>query len=328
MNYFTPLQPGDEIRVVAPSASKRPKDLTTCARAARRLEALGYKISFGKSISQRVRLGSALPSDRAADLADAYSDTNVKAIMALTGGWLANEILPLIDWKTVSRNPKPLIGYSDITVLLNAIYAKTGTVNFLGPNFGTIGYKPEWQYSLENLNDLLTGKFPKQLIRSRSWGERRDRTLRKTKPWQVLTSGIAEGILLGGNLGTLYLLQGTEWMPKFNEPFILAAEDDDETGKFTGLEFSRRLESLLQQPGFRTNLQGILIGRFQPTSGVRLKDLRTILDSKDLGPIPIIAEVDFGHTLPMFTLPIGGYVAIDAKKGNNPRVTIDIRSEE
>lgn len=311
MANFTPLHPGDEIRVVAPSASQRPKDKAACARAARRLEALGYKVTFGRSIDQRARLGSALPADRASDLMDAYSDTNVKAIMALTGGWLANEILPLIDWEVLRNNPKPLVGYSDITVLLNALYAKTGTVNLLGPNFSTLGYQPEWRYSLSNLNDLLTGKLPKQLKRSRAWGERRQRALRKTKPWQVLATGSAEGVLLGGNLGTFYLLQGTECMPAFNQPFILLAEDDDESGTFTAREFSRRLESLLQQPGFRANLRGLLIGRFQPESKVKRSDLQTLITSKDLGQIPIIAEVDFGHTLPMLTLPIGGHMLID-----------------
>lgn len=304
--------PGDEIRVVAPSASKRPKDKATCARAAKRLEALGYTVTYGRSIGQQTRLGSALPVDRAADLMNAYNDKNIKAIMALTGGWLANEILPLIDWEIVRLNPKPLIGYSDITVLLNAIYAKTGSINLLGPNFSTLGYRPEWQYSLSNLNDLLTNNFPKRLKRSRAWGERQGRTLRETKPWQVLTNGTAEGVLLGGNLGTLYLLQGTKFMPTFDQPFILAAEDDDESGTFTALEFSRRLESLLQQPGFRENLRGLLIGRFQTSSKVRTSDLLSLLVTKDLGKIPIIADMDFGHTLPMLTLPIGGKVAICA----------------
>ena len=108
------------------------------------------------------------------------------------------------------------------------------------------------------------------------------------------------------------MLQGTEYQPSFKSKFILAIEDDDEAGVYTAREFSRRFESLLQLPNVRKNLQGVIIGRFQPNGKVSENDIVNIVASKRLGGIPVVSGVDFGHTLPMLTLPIGGKVKISA----------------
>jgi muramoyltetrapeptide carboxypeptidase len=314
MSAYEPLQDGSELRVIAPSQSKRAKQTRNYERAEERLKSLGYKVSFGKYVDSVLHFGTAKAELRASDFNAAYADKNVKAVIAINGGWSANEILPFIDWEVVRDNPKPLIGFSDITVLLNAIYAKTGIIGLLGPNFGTTGYMQSWQYTLDNLNKVLRQELPIKLARSQQWGVKKSDGI-KTKPWKVISEGVAEGILLGGNLGTFYLLQGTEYQPRFNTPFILALEDDDEAGKYTAREVSRRFGSMLQLPGYRENLQGIIIGRFQPDSKVTEPELLSLLESKQLGNIPVISNVDFGHTLPMVTLPIGGMVRIDTTDG-------------
>ena len=303
------LEKGDEIRVIAPSQSwgKR-KYQRGYERAKERLESLGYKVTYGKSVKNVLHFGTATREDRANDFNEAYMDKNVKLVMALSGGWSANEVLPLIDWQVVITNPKPLIGFSDITILLNAIYAKTGVSGFLGPNFSTFGRMPEWQYTFNNFSMAMQGSAS-QFVKSRSWGES-GRKRHKTKGWQALETGEANATLLGGNLGTFYLLQGTEYQPKFNEPFIFLLEDDDEASSYTAVEVSRRFESLLQLPNFRDNLQGLMVGRFQKGSNVSEKDIASIIASKNLGSIPIAYNVDFGHTLPMLTLPIGQNVSL------------------
>ncbi len=314
MSSFEPMKEGDEIRIIAPSISKsRSKDQRRSQRAKERLESLGYKVTFGNYLDEQYQLGTAKAESRARDFNEAYADKDVKAVMALTGGWSANEILPLIDWQTVGANPKPLIGYSDITVLINAIYAKTGIEGYLGPNFLTLSRMISWQYTLDNFQAVLRQGYPLQLKRSQVWGSKPSARF-KTKPWKVLQAGGAEAILIGGNLGTFYLLQGTEYQPKFDKPFILVAEDDDESGKMTAREFSRRLESILQLPNVRTNIQGLLIGRFEPNSKVTPKVLASIVESKQLGDIPVIADVDFGHNAPTLTLPIGRKAKISTNK--------------
>jgi muramoyltetrapeptide carboxypeptidase len=313
MTMSKPLQSNDEIRVIAPSCSRYKRGHTVKYRLAqKRLEDLGYKVTFGKNVASVLHLGTASAELRAQDFNQAYADKNVKLVMAMHGGWAANEILPLIDWQLVRDNPKPLIGFSDITVLVNAVYAMTGQVCYLGPNFGTLGSSAEWRYTLDNFNAAVSGELPKNLNKSKHWRERGSEVLHRTKPWQVLQPGSAQGTLIGGNSATFYLLQGTPYQSKFEDDFILAFEDDDESGKYTLREFSRQLDSLLQQPGARKYLKGMVIGRFQSGAKISSKDLASVIISKNLGDIPVIAGVDFGHTLPLLTLPIGGRVSISA----------------
>jgi muramoyltetrapeptide carboxypeptidase LdcA involved in peptidoglycan recycling len=316
-----PLQAGDEIRVVAPSISwsNTKKHLANYERAQARLESLGYKVSFGENIRQVFQQGTATAQARADDLNAAYADPKVRAVLTVTGGWSANEVLPLIDWEAMRRNPKSMIGFSDITVLLNAFYAKTGVVQFLGPNFSTLGKMIEWRYTLENFQAAVSGQ-PTTLTRSQRWGKsgywgKLGQKTQATKAWRILQRGTAKATLLGGNLGTFYLLQGTEYCPKFDQPFIFALEDDAEAGDLTAREVSRRFESLLQLPNFRANLRGLIVGRFEPDSRISIKEIAEIINSKNLNPnIPIVLNLDFGHTLPLLTLPIGDKVCLEADR--------------
>jgi len=308
------LQTGDEIRVVAPSSNWSKDREASYARGRRSLERFGYKITFGKYVRDDDGLGSASAQKRANDLMAAYRDENVKAIMALSGGWLANSILPELDWNVIVRNPKPLIGYSDITAIHNAIYAKTGNVGMLGPSLGTLGNRSGAAYMAESLEKALRGEscevMPYEGIRRK----------KEVSNWRVLQNGSAEGVVVGGNIATLYLLQGTPYMPPFDRPTVLLIEDDDEAGKYTTKEFDRRLESLLQQRGARENIVGILVGRFQPKSNVRSEDISGIIARKKLRGIPIVADIDCSHDLPLATFPIGGRVKLQAD--DTIRITI------
>jgi muramoyltetrapeptide carboxypeptidase len=308
-------KPSAEIRVIAPSYMWEPGFEERDEKAKSRLEERGYKVTFGKKLKvAEYHLGTARAADRVEDLHAAYSDPNVKAIIAYSGGWSANELLPLIDWGLVETNPKPLIGMSDITVLVNAIYAKTGSIGLLGPNYGTLGYETEWEYTLNYLDAALRQNYPLALQPSHAWSDN-DGERCPTK-WKILQSGEAEGILIGGNFNTFHLLQGTEYQPLFDKPFILVAEDDDESGELTTRYFSRRLESVLQIPGVRSNLRGVIIGRFLPGSKAVHEKLASVIASKRLGNIPIVTDMDFGHTLPTLSLPIGGKVIVTASRNS------------
>jgi muramoyltetrapeptide carboxypeptidase len=311
MSKMTPLRPGNEIRVIAPSSSRRKGRERYFKHAQERLEAAEYAVTFGKAVDKTLHLGTARAEDRANDFNEAYLDKNVRAVIAMHGGWAANEILSFIDWEIVRTNPKPLFGSSDITVLLNAIYAKTGIVTYLGPTYTDVGSARSWQYTLDSLNAALRGEV-QMLKQSKIWSDWSEKKGHRTKAWKVVQPGKAEGILLGGNMSTFYLLQGTQYQPQFDKEFVLALEDDDQSGKYTPYEFSRRLESLLQLPNARENLRGIIIGRFQPSCKFTDKELEDIIATKKLPGVPIVSRVDFGHTLPMVSLPIGGKLRIDA----------------
>lgn len=308
------LQPGDEVRVIAPSDGWRNKGAEAYERAKLRLEALGLVVTYGKHIGSEDRFRTGTVADRLADLHDAYRDPKVRLIIALHGGWSANALLRGMQWELIRANPKPLMGYSDTTVLVNALFAQTGAINYLGPTFSALGSKHMLTYTFDNFRNVTMSKAPLELRRSSEWQRIRRGPLSKTRPWKVLQEGIGEGVLIGGNMGTFYLLQGTPCQPKFNHPFILLAEDDDEPGKYSAREFDRRLESLLQLPGVREYTQGLVIGRFQPSSRVTMSDVRHIVTKLELPNIPVIADVDFGHTMPMLTLPIGGVARLEAQK--------------
>ncbi len=319
MRVTKPLKPGDEIRIIGPSASWDRSRIGGYKRSAERLKKLGYKVTYGENIKVSGRFKTAPVQARLEDFHQAYSDKAVKAILCVTGGWSANELLPGINWEHLHGNNKPLIGFSDITVLLNAIFAKTGNIGLLGPNFGSLG-RQYYHYSLENLQKVLISETEVVLERSKQWEPSKNK-LQETRPWKILQSGQASGVLIGGNLGTYYLLQGTEYAPQFKGDTILAIEDDDEAGKLTAREFDRRLESLLQQPNARTAVKGVLIGRFQLSSKVTMPDIKDIVSRKFHSDVPVIADMDFGHTKPLLTFPIGGMVSIDAM-GRKPTIKL------
>ena len=289
-------------------------------RAQNVLEALGYKVTFGTNVRNIERFGTASVEDRLADFHQAYRDPQVMAIIAAEGGWVANALLPGIDWQLLRTNPKPLIGFSDITVLINAIYAQTGQTGYLGPNFSTLGNQALLSYAVENLATVLTNSLPSNLVASREWQRTKD-VVSKTSPWKVLQPGQASGRLIGGNLGTFYLLQGTAYQPVLDTPYILAVEDDAEAGTYTRMEFDRRLESILQLPGARENLRGILVGRFEQESRVSMPDIGYIIERLQVKNVPVIAGVDFGHTWPRLTLPIGGIVGLSTT-GIKPTINL------
>lgn len=304
----------NEIRIIAPSNSWKPKREDSYERARKRLEDADYTVSFGKNVKSTLHLGTASADLRAQDLNDAFADDNVVAIIALHGGFSANEILPLIHWDIVKRNPKPLIGYSDITVLVNAIYAKTGNSSFLGPNFGTIGYEDPGQYSLNGILHALGKQTAYSLQPSKEYID--NEVTYKSKPWQAIQEGTGKGVLLGGNIQSLFLLQGTEYQPSFDHKYILAIEDDALSREYTLHGFSRNLESILQLPGARQNIQGIIIGRFEPASKVSDSDLKSVIDSKRL-KIPVVSNIDFGHTMPIATLPIGEVAELKVRENDS-----------
>ena len=123
------------------------------------------------------------------------------------------------------------------------------------------------------------------------------------------------GRIEGGNLCTLGLLQGTEYMPDIRDS-ILFLEDDGETKEGFFVEFDRNLTSLIQQPGFET-VRGIVLGRCQKDSKMtKEKWIKLIKTHPELDRIPVIADCDFGHTTPIITFPIGGNASLLAKNGN------------
>ena len=262
-----PLVSGGHIRVVALSTSLGIVNESVRREAQTQLEAHGFHVSFAEHALDVDTLRSASIEHRVADLHAALDDPDVDMILAARGGFNVNQLLPFIDFEKVRSARKPICGHSDITALVNAVWARSGLVAYLGPNFSTLGMKQGAEYTWEAFTQSLSQPASQTLAVSHFWSDDKwkedqdNRTFELNEgPW-VLQEGEATGTLIGGNLCTLNLLQGTPYMPSLKGA-VLFIEDDALTGSFTINEFDRNLESLFQLPG-ADEVCGLVLGRFQ-----------------------------------------------------------------
>ena len=213
--------------------------------------------------------------------------------------------------------------FRSITALNDAIYAKTGIVSYSGPTYSSFAEEQCFDYTLEAFKRCLFFDESFEVVPSETWSDDswyRDQEHRnpiKNEEYIVINEGSAEGVLIGGNLCTLNLLQGTEYMPDLSDSILFL--EDDETSEI--VNFDRDLQSLIHQPGFR-GVKGIAIGRFQKASKATNSLIIQVIKTKhELDRLPVIANVDFGHTQSMITYPIGGRVRITVN-GIVPKIEI------
>lgn len=308
------LKKGDEIRVIAPARSLSMINEETRSIANKYLEELGLKVSFSKNCEVQDEFNSSSIEERINDLHEAFSDKNVKGILTVIGGYNSNQLLNYIDYDLIKNNPKILCGYSDITALSNAIYKKTGLSTYSGPHYSTFGMKKGIEYTVEYFKKCLFTDKDFEINPSSQWSDelwfldQENRTFYKNSGYKVMNKGKASGKIIGGNLCTLNLLQGTEFMPDLTDT-ILFIED---TALTFAENFDRDLQSLIHQPNFK-KVKGIILGRFQIVSKMEEEKLFKIIKSKkELEKIPVVSNVDFGHTTPHITFPIGGYAELFA----------------
>lgn len=316
------LKPGDEVRIIAPSRSMVILGEDCKQIATKRLEELGLKVTFGKHVMEAdSNYLCADVKNRAEDLNEAFADKNVKAILTVIGGFNSNQILKYIDFENIKNNPKIFCGFSDITVLSDSIYAKTGLVTYSGPHYSSFGMEKGFmEYEMEYFKKMFFEDKEIELKSSEEWSDdawfidQENREFEKNDGMFIINEGSAEGTIVGGNLCTLNLIQGTEYMPNI-EDTILFIEDDGGAGANFLVEFDRNLISLIMQPGFE-KVRGIVLGRAQKNCDMTNEKWATIIKSKpELKNIPVIAGADFGHTTPIFTFPIGGNAKLIAKDG-------------
>ena len=306
------LKKGDHIRVVSPSSSiERIGGVEANVAAKEKLEALGFRLSFSEHYFENDIFDSAPIASRVADLEAAFANETVDAILTTIGGFNCNELLPYLDFDLIAQNPKIFCGYSDTTALLNAIYAKTGIQTYMGPSYSSFKMREGQDYQTQAwLNAVTQDSFtlePSEEWSSDAWYiPDAPRTFFPTD-WKVYNPGQASGVAIGGNLSTFALLHGTEFAPK-PDKYILFLEEAEEDHY---VEFTRHFAALLQ---VYPNPQAVLIGRFPKETEMTEEILLTILDKHPiLKKVPVLYDLDFAHTQPLFTITIGGQVEIDTK---------------
>lgn len=312
------LKKGDHIRIIAPSRSMGLLSEDVKNDAVKRLESYGFKLSFGKNVDEMDDFLSSSIESRIEDLHEAFSDPSVDGIFTVIGGYNSNQLLDYIDYELLKKNPKVFCGFSDITAIANAITTKSNFITYSGPHFSSWAVKYDFEYSMEYFEKCCMREDEFILHPSTRWSDdqwfldQEKREFIDNEGFWVLSEGTATGKTIGSHTRCLAALQGTQYWPDLTDS-ILFLEEDAETNIQV---FDRLLQSFIHLPGF-SGVKGILIGRFQKESGVTREQLIKVISSKkELSGLPVIANVDFGHTLPLSTLPIGGVVEISTNNDN------------
>lgn len=296
------LAPGDTIGLIEPaSASTEPFDLTLVEETIR---ALGFKPKRAAHLLDRYGYLAGQDRDRASDVNAMFADKSVQAIFAVRGGWGCARLLPYLDYDLIRANPKPLMGYSDITALHMAIQAKTGLVTFHGPNASSA-----WgRQSVDSFRPLaMDAAMPTYANPVAS----EDRLTQKKWRTQTIRAGVARGRLLGGNLTVLSALVGTPYLPDFTGA-ILFLEDIGEA--------EYRIDRMLTQlalSGILRRVAGIIFGQ---CTDCKDKDPGLVnftlssLFEQHFAPlnVPVFQGAFIGHMPDQFTLPVGVMAEMDA----------------
>jgi muramoyltetrapeptide carboxypeptidase len=317
------LQPGDTVRVVAPARSRSfVAEHDHSAVIERRFEDMGLRLTYGDHVDERDEFDSSPISSRVEDLHAAFADPSVAGIITVIGGFNSNELLPYIDWDLIAAHPKVFCGYSDISALQNAMLAKTGLVTYSGPHWSSFGMRDHFEPTGEWFRKAVFDDRPIALEPAEAWtddlwfADQDARTVRPNDGWWQMNPGRATGRVVGGNLCTLNLLPGTGYMPSLDGA-VLFVEDDAASDVPA---FARELTSLLQLPD-AAGVQGLVIGRFQVASGMTRDLLTQIVERQPvLASVPVVANVDFGHTSPLATIPLGGTASVEV--GDRTSITL------
>ncbi|MBD3329849.1 LD-carboxypeptidase, partial [Candidatus Dojkabacteria bacterium] len=233
-NFPTKLKKGDKVAIIAPARSMHIINNATRANAKEHFQQLGLELVFGNNVEEVDFFNSASIEKRVDDIHWAFSDPDISAIFTVIGGFNSNQLLDYIDWDLIKANPKVFCGFSDITILNNSIYAKTGLVNYYGPHYSTLGQKFELEYTLKFLRQAVIENDDIEVVPSDNWTDdewwmdQENRALIKNEGYWTIHEGEAEGKILGGNVGTFNLLHGTQYMPDISDS-ILFIEDDSES---------------------------------------------------------------------------------------------------
>ena len=299
-----PLNKGDTVGLVSPSSATDDSFNLQLAREA--MEALGFKVKTGAHMGGRRGHLAGTDAERAGDLNAMFADPSVKAIVCTRGGSGAARLLPLLDYDAIRRNPKVLLGYSDITALHNAIHAKTGLVTFHGP----IGSGSWNAFNVDQFQRVLLNR---ELVEFRNKVDAGDELVPRRNRTITITGGKARGELVGGNLTVLTALAGSPYLPDFSGK-ILFLEDVSEAPYRVD-----RMFSTLKLMGALDKVAGVIFGECtdcNPGDGYGSLTLEQIFEDH-VRPlkVPAYRGAMIGHIREQFIVPVGGMVELDADAG-------------
>ncbi len=284
------LRSGDTIGVVAPAAAI---DREYLERGVGALGAMGFRVKVSPRALARSGILAGDDRERAAELQAYFADDSVRAIFAARGGYGCGRMLPLLDFARIARTPKPFIGFSDETFILNPLVTRAGIVAIHGPMVAMDFARGLSARSFDHLRRMLTGELGGFTLEAR----------------ESVHPGAAEGELMGGCLSVLVAMLATPFAPDFRGR-ILFLEDTGERA----YRIDRMLVQLRQSGAFAA-VAGIVFGAIRPVEGNTEENkliARFIAEQTAGLGVPVIAGIEAGHGTENFALPFGVRARLDA----------------
>lgn len=287
------LKTGDAIGIVSPSAPVTSELKEQFNKGLQVFKNMGFKVALSKNVYANTLGYSATINEKVEDINEMFLNKEVKAIICSQGGQNSNTILPYLDYELIKNNPKIIMGISDSTAILNAIYSKTGIITY---HQNDIIWGLGRKVSEKEVNDLklrlIDGKNGK---------------IEHFTDWKCLKEGIAEGVLIGGNLWTLTKLLETEYCPDFNNSILFLEEYAAESPLD---EIDSKINLLKQHKVFE-KIKGLWIGYYEnDTEKAKFEDV--VMNNLKEYSFPILKCNDFGHNCENIVIPIGAKVELDA----------------
>lgn len=288
-----PFAKGDTIGIAAPASP--PDKPNVIEDSIARFKKLGFKVKAGRNLRKRDSYLAGSDEERASDINALFADPEVRGVFALRGGYGSCRILTMLDYKTIRANPKPFIGYSDITAMHLAILMKTGLVTFHGSNASSAFTKPNFA-ACEN---MLMGAGKSDLLFSPKTPN--PATLKTIVP------GKAAGQLIGGNFTCLLRLLATPFVPDFRKAILFLEDTGEKAYRVDGMFTHLRLASILDQIG------GLVLGQFDHPDPAEEKRIVTVLkrEAEAIG-VPCVIGAPIGHFAGQIIVPQGVQAKLDA----------------
>jgi len=295
-----PFAKGDTLGFAAPASPPEKPEIID--DAIKRFTDLGFKIKTGKNLRKRDGYLAGSDEERAADINAFFADPEVKGIFALRGGYGSCRILPLLDYAAIRANPKPFMGYSDVTAMHLAILVKTGLITFHGSNASS-AFKPENEDAcrrmlMGNGSRRTPGGGPEILF---------SRDTPNPASLKTVVPGRATGQLIGGNFTCMLRLLATPYAPDFRNAILFLEDTGEKAYRVDGMFTHLRLAGILSQIG------GLVLGQFDHPDPAEEKRIAGCLkrEAERIG-VPCVSGAPIGHFAGQVILPQGAQVEFDA----------------
>jgi muramoyltetrapeptide carboxypeptidase len=291
------LESGDTIAISSPAGAVW--DEAQIEKFSSILQSSGFKVKRGETLKQKYGYFAGTDELRASEINSFFLDKEVKAIFCMKGGWGCARIFDKLNFEMIKNNPKILMGFSDITSLLIAIYSRTGLATFHGP-VGNSGWN---EFTTDYVKRVLVDK--EKVIYSYPEAD--------PDKFYTINPGKAKGILVGGNLTVLSAMMGSGYIPSWKNKILFVEETGEEPYRID------RMLTQLKQSGVLGNINGFVFGKCvkcEAEEPLKAFTLRQVLE-QHLKPlkIPAFYGAMIGHIANKYTIPVGIQAEMNAETG-------------